>query len=196
MLLMISKMPVYKEHLKRSGFGKIVMLLLKHPDETKENKEICRHLIERWSRAVFNKTLDYSKLAELEAEKIENIGGNGNYPSRKKSSFSSTNASASTKSTVSSRVQSSVDLFTNKKRFGEEFDQQEKTINPSDRARLPQQLSFDFLHRPQPKVDISNVSAKKMDNDSRKGRLLKRMQEIAKPGRKGKRSINVSIEGR
>jgi hypothetical protein len=28
--------------------------------------------VERWSRAVFNKTLDFSKLAELEAEKAEN----------------------------------------------------------------------------------------------------------------------------
>ena len=33
---------------------------------------MCRSLVERWSRAVFNKTLDFSKLAELEAEKAEN----------------------------------------------------------------------------------------------------------------------------
>lgn len=40
--------------------------------QTRENKDLCRDLIERWSRSVFNKTLDFSKLAELEAEKAEN----------------------------------------------------------------------------------------------------------------------------
>ncbi|KAG2530083.1 hypothetical protein JM18_002506 [Phytophthora kernoviae] len=72
MLDMVSKMPVFKEHLKRSGLGKVVMILMKHPQETLENKELCRSLVERWSRSVFNKTLDFSKLAELEAEKAEN----------------------------------------------------------------------------------------------------------------------------
>lgn len=40
--------------------------------QTRSNKDLCRDLIERWSRSVFNKTLDFSKLAELEAEKAEN----------------------------------------------------------------------------------------------------------------------------
>ena len=40
-----------------------------------ENKELCRQMIDRWSRSVFSKTLDYSKLAELEAEKREAKGG-------------------------------------------------------------------------------------------------------------------------
>lgn len=68
--------------------------------------------------------------------------------------------------------------------------------NASDRAALPQQLRFDFLHRPRPKVEMNNNPTKKADPDSRKFRLAKRMQDIAKPGKKGKRAVSVSIEGR
>lgn len=68
--------------------------------------------------------------------------------------------------------------------------------NGSDRAALPQQLRFDFLHRPRPKVEMNAAPTKKVDPDSRKFRLAKRMQDIAKPGKKGKRAVSVSIEGR
>lgn len=66
----------------------------------------------------------------------------------------------------------------------------------SERAELPDQLKFDFLLRPPPKVELSNAPAKKVDPDSRKARLARRMQEIARPGKKGKRSVSLSIEGR
>lgn len=36
MLNMISHMPIFKEHLKRSGLGKVVMMLWKHPEEVPE----------------------------------------------------------------------------------------------------------------------------------------------------------------
>lgn len=66
----------------------------------------------------------------------------------------------------------------------------------SERAELPEQLHIDFLLRPQSKVDMNAVQSKKVDPDSRKARLAKRMQEIARPGRKTKRATGVSIEGR
>ena len=66
----------------------------------------------------------------------------------------------------------------------------------SERAELPEQLHIDFLLRPQSKVDMNAVQTKKVDSDSRKARLTKRMQEIAKPGKKTKRATGVSIEGR
>lgn len=68
--------------------------------------------------------------------------------------------------------------------------------DPSERAELPEQLHIDFLLRPQSKVDMNSVQSKKADPDSRKARLAKRMQEIARPGRKSKRAMGVSIEGR
>ncbi|ETI47791.1 hypothetical protein F441_08040 [Phytophthora nicotianae CJ01A1] len=180
MLEMVSKMPVFKEHLKRSGLGKVVMMLMKHPQETLENKELCRSLVERWSRAVFNKTLDFSKLAELEAEKAENeIYRRRERARRQKKSKNKARAA---------------------ERGGNVFNG--RTADPdvkpdvSERAELPEQLHIDFLLRPQSKIDMNAVQAKKVDPDSRKARLAKRMQEIARPGKKSKRATGVSIEGR
>ncbi|TDH69293.1 hypothetical protein CCR75_005017 [Bremia lactucae] len=189
MLEMVSKMPVFKEHLKRSGLGKVVMLLMKHPQETRENKELCRSLVERWSRAVFNKTLDFSKLAELEAEKADNEI----YRRRERAlmCISVGNRRRQKKSKIKARAaERGGNVFNGR---STEFD-----VKPdvSERAELPEQLHIDFMLRPQSKVDMNAVQAKKVDPDSRKARLVKRMQEIAKPGRKTKRSTGVSIEGR
>ncbi|GAB9474595.1 hypothetical protein Gpo141_00011715 [Globisporangium polare] len=181
MINMVADMPVFKEHLKRSGFGKVIMMLWKHPEETRENKDLCRDLIERWSRSVFNKTLDFSKLAELEAEKAENAA----YRRREKSQKQ--------QKTATSVRGGQSDVF---QRGNDSADVKPADPNASDRAALPQQLRFDFLHRPRPKVEINNNPTKKADPDSRKFRLAKRMQDIAKPGKKGKRAVSVSIEGR
>ncbi|GLE02372.1 hypothetical protein PINS_up011210 [Pythium insidiosum] len=177
LLHMVARLPVMKEHLKRSGFGKVVMMLWKHPEETRENKELCRDLIERWSRAVFEKTLDYSKLAELEAEKAENMGYRR--PDRR----------SSAQKTASSSSRDGANPFS-----GHSSEPKDGPV--SERAMLPQQLRFDFVHRPQPKVELQAASKAKVETDSRKGRLAKRMQEIARPGRKGKRAVSLSIEGR
>ncbi|RLN60545.1 hypothetical protein BBJ29_007162 [Phytophthora kernoviae] len=179
MLDMVSKMPVFKEHLKRSGLGKVVMILMKHPQETLENKELCRSLVERWSRSVFNKTLDFSKLAELEAEKAENAVYRRRERMRKQ--------------------KKSKDRGHTSDRGGNVFNPQrdsKQEVMGSERAELPDQLHFDFLLRPQSKVDVNSMQSKKADPDSRKARLVKRMQEIARPGKKTKRATGVSIEGR
>lgn len=178
MLQMVANLPVMKEHLKRSGFGKVVMLLWKHPSETRENKDLCRDLIERWSRAVFDKTLDYSKLAELEAEKAENMGYRrpDQRPAQKKSYMNRGGDSANPFSGRSSEPRDGV---------------------VTERAIMPKALRVDFLHRPQPKVELQQQAQQKVENaETRKSRLAKRMQEIARPGRKGKRAVSVSIEGR
>jgi hypothetical protein len=184
------------------------MLLMKHPQEvnsylamvsehcnaklmwhdiaiqTRENKELCRSMVERWSRSVFNKTLDYSKLAELEAEKADNAAYRRRLMKKK---------AASAKSNQTERSSGSGNVFST--RNNEEQDH--KGGDPSsERAARPDELKFDFLLRPPPKVDMSNAPAKKAEVDTRKARLTKRMIEIAKPGKKSKRSVGVSIEGR
>jgi len=181
MLHMVSRLPVMKEHLKRSGFGKVVMLLWKHPQETRENKDLCRELIERWSRAVFDKTLDYSKLAELEAEKAENMGGFRRPDRRPSQSKSQSRGGGDSANPFLGR--------SNEPREGQIV---------TERAIMPQALRVDFMHRPQPKVDLQQQAQQKVEAapDNRKSRLAKRMQEIARPGQKSKRAITVSIAGR
>ena len=41
-----------REWLKKSGVGKLVMLLTKLPEETNENKRVARGLVESWSRPI------------------------------------------------------------------------------------------------------------------------------------------------
>ncbi|EQC35780.1 hypothetical protein SDRG_06539 [Saprolegnia diclina VS20] len=175
MLDMCQRMPIYKEHLKRSGFGKVVMSLWKHPDETPENKELCRLMIDRWSRSVFSKTLDYSKLGEYEAEKRE---ANGGYYHQAEKRPSGRTESVRSKGFMNKRSDANEDA------------------DASSRVRIPQAMRFDFSLRPQPKVDVKNIPSTKMDPDSKKAKLLKRMQIIARPSKGGKRAVKMSIEGR
>ncbi|RHY32999.1 hypothetical protein DYB32_001985 [Aphanomyces invadans] len=164
-----------KEHLKRSGFGKVIMILWKHPDESPENKEVCRQLIDRWSRNVFSKTLDFSKLGELEAEKREANGGALSRPDRR----------------LPSRGMEAVRNkgFLNKAAPTE-------TSGGSERVRMPEQIRIDFTMRPQPKVDATQIPSTKLDPESKKARLMKRMQVIARPTKRAKRAVKMSIEGR
>ncbi|RHY81895.1 hypothetical protein DYB31_000900 [Aphanomyces astaci] len=181
-----------KEHLKRSGFGKVIMILWKHPDESADNKEVCRQLIDRWSRNVFSKTLDFSKLGELEAEKRE---ANGNamrsdrrYDHVKKQRFDATEG-------CHRQPARGVESVRNRGFLNKSATNADAT-NGSDRVRLPEQIRIDFTMRPQPKVDASQMPSTKMDPESKKARLLKRMQVIARPTKRAKRAVKMSIEGR
>jgi transcription factor SPN1 len=59
----LQQLPCGREHLIESGIGKTIMLLWKHPDETKHNRDLCAALVERWSRPIFELNNDYSALA-------------------------------------------------------------------------------------------------------------------------------------
>ncbi|KAF0685758.1 Aste57867_22366 [Aphanomyces stellatus] len=175
MIEICQRLPIDKEHLKRSGFGKVIMTLWKHPDESVENKEICRQLIDRWSRSVFSKTLDFSKLGELEAEKREANGGMRGPAER--------------------RQQASRAMERNRGFLDKQADPADAG-NGSERVRIPESIRIDFTMRPQPKIDVSNMPSNKIDPESKKARLMKRMQTIARPTKRAKRAVKMSVEGR
>ena len=164
------RLPIFKDHLKRSGYGKIVMALFKHPDETDENKQVCRELIERWSRSVFDKSMDYKRLAEYEQEA---------YHTKNQRRLSNSSSGRKAKNA---------------------------TAASSLRVQIPQAIQLDFVHRPGPKFDpetqqppastSSATVSTRVDPESRKGRLLKRMQALSRTVKKTKSAIPMSIEGR
>ncbi|GMF65575.1 unnamed protein product [Phytophthora lilii] len=150
-------------------------------DGTLPNVGLRTKMLEMVSKMpVFNKTLDFSKLAELEAEKAENEIYRRRERARK-------HKKAKNKARSSDRGGNV---------FNARSSQSDVKHDVSERAELPEQLHIDFLLRPQSKVDMNAVQSKKVDPESRKARLVKRMQEIARPGRKSKRATGVSIEGR
>jgi transcription factor SPN1 len=62
LLRMLLILPVEREDLTESKVGHIVMFLLKHPEETRANRELCEQIVERWSRPIFERASDYSRM--------------------------------------------------------------------------------------------------------------------------------------
>lgn len=68
LLAILAKMPIDTSHLQSSDVGKVVMFLLHHSTESRENKKVCQALIEKWSRPIFNLSARYEDLEAIETE--------------------------------------------------------------------------------------------------------------------------------
>jgi len=64
----LDKVHVTIEVLEKSQIGKSVMALSKHKKELPENKKICKHLISKWVRPIFNISSNYQAARQEEAE--------------------------------------------------------------------------------------------------------------------------------
>merc|ERR1711962_1717376 len=59
-LKILSEFPALdKMALKSSGIGRAVMLLFKHPKETRENRYAAGKLVSSWARPIFNVSTNY-----------------------------------------------------------------------------------------------------------------------------------------
>ncbi|CAB3409428.1 unnamed protein product [Caenorhabditis bovis] len=172
--------------LKQSGLGKAVMLLYKHPSETKENKMIANKLIGEWARPIFQLDTDYSTLTreerlhrdfermpEVKKKKL-NINLNGEDDEREK-------RKPQIKEHADFETTSSGELRPGDKGY----------IN---RARVPKPSSRDYVVRPKWNVE-GECKERKATGIRRYDQALREFQERTKKS-KVSRAVCVSLEGR
>ena len=186
--LMTGENGITPHDLKRSEFGKAVMVLYMHKSETREMKQLLKGLIDQWSRPIFQKSGNMRDL-----ERVHHARG-------------ATGISQIARAHQMEQTKTSFNPAKAAHRGGKDQDlnsliasgSKGKTESGINRVRVPYSKGFQFSVRPESRttgdVDTRRVPAA-ASNDAR-GKLSKRMVEKARVVSKNFRSANVSVEGR
>ncbi|CAJ0928636.1 unnamed protein product, partial [Mesorhabditis belari] len=158
--------------LRQSGLGKAVMMLFKHPKETKDNKLLAQRLIGEWARPIFNLTTDFASLSRDERIQRDYEHMPENIKRRRESHEAGPSTSQ---------------------------DSEGNTLAPGDkgfigRARVPKISKTDYVVRPKSNVEGEFKGAGKREL----GRMDRAARDFKERTRKTKfgRAVGVSIEGR
>nr|CAB3257573.1 protein IWS1 homolog [Phallusia mammillata] len=176
--------PVSAETLKSSGIGRSVMILFKHPRETRHNRESAGRLINKWSRPIFGLNDNFKSMSRGEREQrdLEQM------PQAKRRRLSTGQPEAG--------------------RDGSNPAQDQEPLRPGDRgfvmrARVPMPSHKDYVVRPKWNVDADNEDddggyKKRGKSKSRKDeRLEKHIKNFAERRKNSKmqRAVGISLEG-
>ncbi|KAL7060347.1 hypothetical protein AAHC03_09680 [Spirometra sp. Aus1] len=137
------------ETLRESGIGKAVMYLYRHPRENRDNKRRAGHLINEWSRPIFNLTSDYRTLTKEERKQLDYE----HLPKR--------------------RTHDSEEV--NRRDINREMDgEQQGVLRPGDpgwvsRARVPQPSNKDYVVRPKWNLPSTEDQENDEDEDEKEG---------------------------
>uniref|UniRef100_A0AC34FM96 TFIIS N-terminal domain-containing protein n=1 Tax=Panagrolaimus sp. ES5 TaxID=591445 RepID=A0AC34FM96_9BILA len=166
--------------LKQSGLGKAVMLIFKHPKETRENKIMASKLIRNWSQPIFQISSDYSSVTKEERESFDYE----HLPEAKRRKLEEHRIrSREAGSSRSTQPQ-----------------QEEVVLGPGDpgyisRARVPKLSTSAYIIRPKPNIEGNFRGATKNRQNGRFDRAQRDFKERTR-STKSERAIGVSIEGR
>ncbi|CAN4099792.1 unnamed protein product [Withania somnifera] len=168
-----------REHLKKSGLGKVIMFLSKSDEETTSNRKLAKDLVDKWSRPIFNKSTRFEDMRNLEEERAAQY----RRPSLKK---------PMNKSSGMESRDDDLDLAG--------FSQGQKSGQSSARqlTSRPEAMSMDFVVRPQSKIDPEEVRARAraMVQDQRRVKMNKKLQQLKAPKKKKLQATKLSVEGR
>ncbi|EFO92379.1 hypothetical protein CRE_10921 [Caenorhabditis remanei] len=173
--------------LKQSGLGKAVMMLYKHPNETKENKAIANKLIGEWARPIYHLDTDYSTVSRNEREERDYA----RMPEKRKKKLRSREEEPEEEETPKKpRIRDADGLGSTKS----------SDLKPGDkgyinRARVPKPSTKDYVIRPEWKVAGAFKGEKKASGSNRYDQTLRDFQERTKKS-KANRLVKVSLEGR
>ena len=173
--------------LKRSEFGKVVMVLYKHKSETPSMKRLLKKLIEQWSRPIFQKSGNMRDLERVHA----NRGDRGLAALSRQQQQYERATQAETKMQGQQNGPDLHSVIASGKKGSAE--------SSSVRVRVPFSKGFNYSVRPTGKASSMGSPDKRRatpgTGDTR-GQLSKRMLEKGRKVTKNQRSANVSIEGR
>ncbi|KAL8595391.1 hypothetical protein ACOMHN_024090 [Nucella lapillus] len=177
LLRTLSQFPVISsDSLKSSGIGKAVMYLYKHPREMRENRERAGKLINDWSRPIFSLTSDFKNMSREERQQRDLE----QEPKRRRISVEGSQ--------------------TPRQNIDNAMEGEARALRPGDpgwiyRARVPLPSNRDYVNRPTSSVEAppSKPSSKK-----KVGRYEQHVRNFKEKKKyvKGRRAINISIEGR
>jgi len=189
MIDVVSRMGTGEEHgidtddLKKSGFGKLVMVLYNHKNETPAMKKQLRKLIEEWSRTIFGKSGNMKDLARVQRRPATGLSAYARAASSPKEQQSQISVKAEHNDgdlgdVINSKVKQGRDLGKN-------------------RVRIPYSKGFQYTVRPSDVIgDITDKKTRISTVSEKRESLHKRMLEKGKPVHKNSRSSEVSVEGR
>lgn len=170
---------VSTDHLKRSGFGKVVMQLHMHPSETPAMKRLLKSLIEKWSRPIFKRegNLRYKPQEDLRRDSgitgyaraqqaYANSGGGGVRKGRTTDDLTSIIASGH---------------------------QAKSNSLGNNRVQVPYTKGFQFSVRPKDKLDPSMA---RKGNSARSNLNKTMIQKKRSTSGKIQRSVDMSADGK
>ncbi len=195
LLKAISKMTgengIDTDDLKRSEFGKLVMVLYKHKKETPEVKKLLKALIEQWSRQIFKKSGDMRDLQSAQSIRRRDGGGGLTAISRAYADAGAEEEAMASRAKKSRRDYGDDigDAIVNSRKQARDMGK--------NRVRIPYSKGFQFTIRPENVTgDVTDKKTRISTVKDSRGSLHKRMLDKKRPVSKNNRSANISIEGR
>ena len=187
--LMTGENGITASDLKRSEFGKVVMSLFMHKDETPAMKRQLKAMIDQWSRPIFQKSGNMRDLERVHRE------GKGISSISRVHMMEEQSRERAAKAPVMGGHRGGKDQDLNSLIKSGSKGKTESGIN---RVRVPFSKGFQYQVRPENKVtgDIDKRRVTAGPTADTRGKLSKRMVEKGRVKSKNQRSANISIEGR
>eukprot|EP00794_Sanderia_malayensis_P010728 gene10728-11876_t len=148
--------------LKMSGIGRAVMLLFKHPKETRQNRNIAGKIVAQWARPIFGVQTNFKDMSKEEREERDRL----NVPTYKKRRRSSLDDGQGSSSSINNPLQD-----------------EKRPRRPGDkgfiaRARVPRPSNKDYVVRPEPNIGYADMGG--MGNRTQKKTLSRFEKQMRK----------------
>lgn len=167
-----------KEQLKASGLGRIIMFLSELPEETTSNRRVCKALIEKWSRPVYELSSHYRDVPTTREEDFNEE--ERERKRKKKAAAAAARARAEEATDIAKRAQQGP-------RYGE--------AGYRYHAVVPEPEAMDYTVRPQLQIDPNEIKKRTQTADQQRVRKL-----VSKVGKKrsmkDSKAYLPSVEGR